>query len=629
VHIQNDRQKTGPGAGLLAVFAGVTSLLALVQLFTVTLGAARVPFGREAALAVLAVATVLSILFATRFLPERHHPAQSPPAPPRALSDRLLGFLAGLVAFAAVVWAAWVWTELWILASLRPPYDWDGLYYHLPAIHDWAAAGRVMFIDYTPDVPFVNFPMGVELTTFFTYFLLGTSRLVNACNLWYWPMAFLAIAVIARRLGARGPWPLVAGALIVGAPVFVCQSVSCYIDPGFAAAVMAAIAAACVFVFETGRPGRWSPVLLGMAAGLALGSKGTGLPFAVVVVVVAVAGSVWARGGLGRWRAWLPRAGVVVLFVFLVGGYWYARNGLNTGNPVYPIQVKFGEKVLADGWDHNIFNEANLPPWLERYPRPLRMFVSWTQPDAPVSGYAPVGGMGYIWLFGAVPALLYLWLLAARRRYPGPAREFVFVTVLALCLFAVQPASWWSRFTVWMHALGLPCIAVAAHHAASSWRRSWWHALILAVALAMVGTAVWESGRTLDVEWEDGRTSSAPGVRAEFQSSLDYMFPGMSEALGFQEFFDAARIARSPWEQFGTLLGGILAMPLEARSITVMPMYPEESDVASLRESGVEWIIWDVVGAGEAPEAVTQAASKHHAFNPAPDVNFHIYRLRN
>jgi hypothetical protein len=235
--------------------------------------------------------------------------------------------------------------------------------------------------------------------------------------------------------------------------------------------------------------------------------------------------------------------------------------------------------------------------------------------------------MGYVWLFGALPALLYLWILAARRRYPGPVREFAFVTVLVLCLLAVQPSSWWSRFTVWMLALGLPCIAVAAHHAVSSWRRSWWHVVTLAAAIAMVGVSQWESRRTLDLEWEDGRTSSEAGVRAEFQSSLDYMFPGMAEAPGFDKFFGATHIARSPWEQFGTLLGGILAMPLDGRTIHVMPMYPGESDVASLRESGVEWIIWDVVGAGEAPEAITQAANEHHAFNPAPDVNFHVYRL--
>ena len=77
---------------------------------------------------------------------------------------------------------------------------------------------------------------------------------------------------------------------------------------------------------------------------------------------------------------------------------------------------------------------------LEKHPVPLRMFVSWLQTDAPISGYAPIGGMGYVWPTAALPALLYLWVLASRRRYPGPVREFAFVTVLALCLLAVQPA---------------------------------------------------------------------------------------------------------------------------------------------------------------------------------------------
>ena len=27
------------------------------------------------------------------------------------------------------------------LAWARPPYDWDGLYYHVPAIHEWVRFG--------------------------------------------------------------------------------------------------------------------------------------------------------------------------------------------------------------------------------------------------------------------------------------------------------------------------------------------------------------------------------------------------------------------------------------------------------------------------------------------------------
>jgi hypothetical protein len=604
----------------VAALAGVTCLLALVQVFAVAAGVLRVPFGRSLAVVLVVIALVTSWWFGSRF----HGACAGGAAPARAA--RVPRILSTLLGGAAVAWAAWAWIELWILARLRPPYDWDGLYYHIPAIHEWVMAGRVFFLDGLPDIPFVNFPMGVELSVMFVHHLTGASWVVNACNLWYWPLAFLSLVVIASRLGANGVWPWVAGALLTGAPVFVSQSVSCYIDPGFAAAVMASLAAAGAFVFDEGRPRRWTPVLLGMAAGLVLGSKGTGLPFAVVLIAVSAIGAAWTTGATA-WRRWLPRVCVVALVASAVGGYWYARNAAVTGNPVYPIQIKFGEKVIKEGWDHVQFNEANMPPWLERHRPGVRTLVSWLQSDAPISGYAPIGGMGYVWLAAALPALFYLWVLVARRRYPGPRREFVFITVLALCLLAVQPAPWWSRFTVWLHGLGLPCIAVAASHAMVSWRRSLWHSVTLALAAAAIGLAIWESGRTLDLEWDDGRTTEAVGIRARFESSLDYILPGMADAPGFDRFLAARAIARSPWERYGTLLGGILAMPLDRRDITVLPMTPAPSDVTALRAAGIEWVIWDAVAAGEPPPALTGAATEHHTFNPAPDVNFHILFL--
>jgi hypothetical protein len=255
------------------------------------------------------------------------------------------------------------------------------------------------------------------------------------------------------------------------------------------------------------------------------------------------------------------------------------------------------------------------------------MFVSWLQPDAPISGFDPTGGMGYIWIAGAVPSILFLWLLAARRRFPGPVREFAFLTVLILCLLVVQPARWWARFTVWLHALGLPCIALAAYYAADRWRTSRWHAVTLILAVSMIGVAVWESNRTLDLEWEVGRTSEVAGVDARFETSLEHVFPGMADTPGFEEFFAANKIARSPWGHHGTLLGGILAMPLGEREILVVSPDAVESDVEILRGKGVEWVVWDVVGAGVPPEAITRAASRQHQFHPAHDVHLRFFSL--
>ena len=80
----------------------------------------------------------------------------------------------------------------------------------------------------------------------------------------------------------------------------------------------------------------WSVAIcfvLALLSGLAIGIKVSALPTAVIVFA------------LTAWRAGAPgsrgRAAVRVALVFAVawtvtGGYWYVRNTIHTGNPLYP-----------------------------------------------------------------------------------------------------------------------------------------------------------------------------------------------------------------------------------------------------------------------------------------------------
>jgi len=612
-------------SGLLAAFAGVSCFLALIQIFCVFFSLIGIALNQPLAIIILVLILIISYLFATRF---REPGTEQALTPSSKRANPLLTGVLKILGIGFLLWAGWVWLQLWILASLRPPYDWDGLYYHIPAIHEWVLAGRVLWIGNMMDIPFVSYPMGVEVCTFFMHHIFQTTRLVNACNLWYWPLAFLAVVVIASRLGARGIWKWLAGALVIGAPVFISQSVSCYIDIGFASAVMAAIAASCIFVFHKELSLWYKAILFAANVGLAAGSKGTGLPFAAVFFAAVIIGLLCVYG-FKYWKTWRRQILIGVLIVLAIGGYWYVRNTIKTGNPIYPLQLKFGVNVLIEGYDHVLFNEANMPPWLEKYPPPTRMFISWLQLDAPISSYAPIGGMGYIWIAGALPAFFFLWIqiLRKRRSTVCPIGEFAFLTALVLTLLIVQPAAWWARFTLWLHALGLPCFAVVLHQVVSRWPMAKRSFIPVLIGFLVICAAIWESQKTLQIEWKTGRIPQAQGTFGKFLSSQEYMFPGMAETSGFKAFLRARKIARSPWGRMGTLLGGVLAMPLGQREIRVLPRELEFEDISSLREAGVQWVIWDVLGAGEVPEILTREAQEEHAYHPAHDVNCHIIRL--
>jgi hypothetical protein len=610
------------GDGALRVFAGLVAAHALVQIACVASAVFRITATPARARGVLAVAVLASVAFASRF----GHSSRAEAGTTAGAPGRLAALAGWVATTGALAWAVSLWARLWRLASARPSYDWDGLYYHLPALNEWAAAGRVHWIGSFPDVPFVNYPMAVEAHTFLLHQAFGLSPLVDALNLWYWPLALLAVVVLAGCLGARGPWPWLAGALVAGAPVMVCQGVTSYIDPAAASCAMAAIAASVWFVFD-GEARPWPVFLWGAAVGLGLGTKGTGLPMGVVMTAAVATGLLWQRG-LRGWRAVLRATAVGVGVAIAVGGYWYVRSAWHTGNPLHPIQVRLGHLVLVEGYDAAGMMRDNQPEWLRRRPPVARVAAAWLQRDAPIQGYAPIGGLGYLWPSAGVPAIAVALALALRRHASVARPPLLFAAALVAVLFVLQPAAWWSRFTVWVHVLGLACLATVLHWAATS-RRPALRAASIVCAVAVVALAAWESERTLRIERERGRVAgSGEPAGGEYRSTADLLFPGLAQTAGFDRFLAAGVIARSRWSRAGTLLGGMLSTPLGHRRIVLVPDAPALEDLARLDAAGVQWLVWDVAAVGDVPEVLQRRAVEALVYAPSPDTSFRFLRLK-
>jgi hypothetical protein len=609
------------GCPAVRLFAGVTVFLALLQVFTLWSGALGLALGRGAAAAFVAISLLAASLFGLSWRDDAGDVRR--PGSGGGLSGGLLR----VVTAVALGWTALVWIRLWLLAARRAPYDWDGLYYHLPAIHEWAVVGRVAWLTTPPDVPFVNYPLGVEATTFLLHRLHGADALLNAGNLWYWPLAVLAVVVIAGRLGAPAVWAWLAGALVSSSPVLVAQSLTCYTDPAFASTVLASLAATMLVLFPTGgaRTGPW--VLWGAALGLMAGAKGSGVPFALINAVLVVA--VLARRERGavarRWPQWLLASGAGLA----TGGYWYLRNALLTGNPVHPIQVAIGHKVIFPGYDHVRFSEANLPAWLAAYPAWLRMPVSWLQLDAPIHGYAPTGGLGYLWLVACVPAIAVLAVLTARRRRDRFAGEFLVLAALVALLLGAQTSSWWARFTVWLLGLGLPALVVLLQRAQAAARAGPARLLVVVAAIGCVALAGWETNRTLTLERQEGRLPAAGEVRAEYRTSLQYIFPDLDRTPGLDRFLAADTIGRTRWGRLGTLMGGVLSQPPGRRRLLVLPPRPGPADLAALLAAGATWLVWDLEAEPEVPPHVRAMVSEEIAMPSGAGSTFLFLRLAN
>jgi hypothetical protein len=205
---------------------------------------------------------------------------------------------------------------------------------------------------------------------------------------------------------------------------------------------------------RAGRP-RWPLLALaGLAAGFALGTKQVGIVSAGVLVALAAAHLL--RAALAKRLSWSSACGGLLLFAgctVLVGGYWYVRNWIDVGNPVWPGDVHVLGVHIFEG--PRRLREVLTPPprgdeawWLEVGRSWYHDLAFWGQHA--YSYQQRLGGLGPLWSWLGWAFVVAFVLLVARRK---PHVALNLVLPLAV-VFALQPYRWWSRFTMYVAAAG-------------------------------------------------------------------------------------------------------------------------------------------------------------------------------
>ena len=92
-----------------------------------------------------------------------------------------------------------------------------------------------------------------------------------------------------------------------------------------------------------------SPLIFiaGLACGIALGAKLT--LFLYVLIWAGFLFFVLWQGRSGRTKAVLRSTLLVCLGLLLPSSFWFARAAVQTGNPVYPVQVRIGRHIIFRG----------------------------------------------------------------------------------------------------------------------------------------------------------------------------------------------------------------------------------------------------------------------------------------
>ena len=413
-HALLDRLRSGRPSPDLVLFLLLRFLL--ISTFVIVAGLCRLLF--PAALGAAGLVALLALFVAGA----QHRIPRKLPIPWK--SPWIV--LAGIIALRLLL-------QVWFFA----PYLGDSLGYHLPKIAEWVRAGGFtgeMGIDRRS-----TFPAGFELIETWWVVFLHHDVLIEMAGVEFFVLAVAAVYAVADGLGWGRRTAMIAAFLFALNPAVHFQATSSVNDGAVTGLILASAA-----LIVSGA----SPLLVLLPVAMGTGVKPT--------FVYSVPGLVLLAALLPRGEDAGAKTPLVVLpleaSALLVGAFWYLRNWVVYGNPIYPMGPG-GMKSLVSGSTLQRVGpslralQENLTCLVD-----IRIYDQSRPPDSLCTSTFSWGPAGF-----ALGAVALIPILREDRLF---RRLALGLAVSALSLFTlVELDLWYLRFVAFMAAL--PALALA------------------------------------------------------------------------------------------------------------------------------------------------------------------------
>jgi hypothetical protein len=378
------------------------------------------------------------------------------------IEDRILLFI--LLLFAVSV----IWTIF--LGYLFPSYTWDALWYHLPIVGNIIQSGAIQEIAVNSFIEqFINiFPKNIELFFLWNTIFLRNDVIADLSQLMFALAGVLAVYSIAVKLNIREKYAVYSSLLFFFTPIIILQSTTNYVDIAIAVLFLIAVNFLTDGVVSadsdntTGaeilRQRSFKIFLAGLTTGILLGSKGSGPLFVAVLSVVIVINEIRKHMGL-RKKTSLSMHAILkkslkfylvyfLLPVFLLGGYWYMKNWVLYGSPVYPMEISvFNVKIFKGLYNGIVEPVPRIIDELSYLTRPLYV---WSENTKYYLYDSRLGGLGPIWFILFLPAVVFSLCYAVIKR----RKKFLVISLIFIAVFLMYPRNWTPRYVIFMVGLG-------------------------------------------------------------------------------------------------------------------------------------------------------------------------------
>lgn len=250
--------------------------------------------------------------------------------------------------------ALFILTVIAVFASVKvlinlfnPPFGWDALNYHFTFAVEWLKQANLDNPIVIADDPSPTYyPLNGSLFYLWLIFPFRSVFIADLGQAPFFILSFLAVYAISRKLGLERGSAFLAAGLFSLIPNFFKQLSIAYVDLMVAGLFLAALN----FLFLiSGKPDFKNTLLYGVSLGLLVGTKTVALPYAALLFIPFLVLCLKARQGYRLLAA-------AVLTIVFFGGLSYIRNWVETGNPLYPLELKFyGRQIFKGAMDSGVY----------------------------------------------------------------------------------------------------------------------------------------------------------------------------------------------------------------------------------------------------------------------------------
>lgn len=233
-------------------------------------------------------------------------------------------------------------------ALFQIPLEYDTIAYHLPFVVEWYKSGSLLPLYYNAFAgPLAYYPSNFELLELWAFLPFGNDLFINFINFFLYPILIISAYCTLRNfnIGSKISW--IGVIFLVSMPTFAHFLGFSHVDLFFTVTFIVAI----YFLQEFFQTKHLADLILAATSmGLFVGTKYLGIPYSFplyLAAIILILKSLPKKGKIARVFAAL---GGLAGFSLLGGGFWYIRNWINSGNPIFPTEVSLGSYKIFDGY---------------------------------------------------------------------------------------------------------------------------------------------------------------------------------------------------------------------------------------------------------------------------------------